>query len=213
MQVTLIGAGPGGPGGLTAAGLEALRRADVVFGAPRLLDGLGLLCGGVQTPCYMPQPVLAELAAHPAWKRPCVLLSGDVGFYSGAARLRTALERAGYAVRSVAGVPSVACFAAALNRPWQAWRLVSAHGLACDAAAELRAHPAVFFLTGGAGGVQKLLAGLCAGGFPDARVTVGEALSYPEQKFTSGRADQLSSGEYLPLSVLLAESPQEAPHG
>lgn len=31
MQITLIGAGPGGPGGLTGEGLLALQKADVVF--------------------------------------------------------------------------------------------------------------------------------------------------------------------------------------
>lgn len=213
MQVTLIGAGPGGPGGLTADGWKTLRHADAVFGAPRLLKSIGDACYGIQVPEYLPAPVLAALAAHPMWQSPCILLSGDVGFYSGATRLRTALVDAGYSVRSIAGLPTVACFAAALGRPWQDWRLVTAHGVACDPAAELHAHPTVFFLTGGDDGVNKLLHGLCAGGFPDARVAIGENLSYPEEKLTFGKADTLCNQSFAPLSVLLAERPEWKPNG
>lgn len=213
MQVTLIGAGPGGSGGLTADGWDALRHADVVFGAPRLLKSIGDACYGIQVPAYLPDAVVTALTAHPAWRSPCVLLSGDLGFYSGATRLRAVLANAGYSVRSIAGLPTVACFAALLGRPWQDWRLVTAHGVVCDPAAELRAHPAVFFLTGGDGGVNKLLRGLCAGGFPDARVAVGENLSYPEEELTLGKADALCSRIFAPLSVLLAERPELESNG
>ena len=209
MQITLIGAGPGGPGGLTGEGLLALQKADVVFGAPRLLKTLAAFCPGARQDCYLPEPVFKALRAHPEWKAPCVLLSGDVGFYSGAARLRAALQEAGYAVRSIAGVPSVACFAAALGRPWQAWHLVSAHGIACDPAAQLRLHAAVFFLTGGEGGVHRLLQAACDGGLANARAAVGEALSYPEQRVTAGTAAALCGQSFAPLSVLLLEREED----
>ena len=49
----------------------------------------------------------------------------------------------------VYGLSSVQLLAAAVGRPWQDWKLVSAHGRACDPVAEILAHPQVFFLTSG----------------------------------------------------------------
>ena len=51
----------------------------------------------------------------------------------------------GYSVRVLPGLSSVQLLAAAVGRPWQDWKLVSAHGRACDPVAEVLAHPQVFF--------------------------------------------------------------------
>ena len=61
-----------------------------------------------------------------------MVFSGDTGFYSGAAALCRALDDAGLPYTVQPGVSSVQLLAAALGRPWQGWRLVSAHGCACD---------------------------------------------------------------------------------
>ena len=78
-----------------------------------------------------------------------MVFSGDTGFYSGAAALCRALDDAGLPYTVLPGVSSVQLLAAALGRPWQGWRLVSAHGCACDPVAACRAGGTTFFLTGG----------------------------------------------------------------
>ena len=40
MKITLVGMGSGAPGSLTAAGLEALRGAERIIGARRLVEAL-----------------------------------------------------------------------------------------------------------------------------------------------------------------------------
>ncbi len=64
---------------------------------------------------------------------------------------KAAAPAAGYGIlrRVLPGLSSVQLLAAAVGRPWQDWKLVSAHGRACDPVAEVLAHPQVFFLTGG----------------------------------------------------------------
>ena len=76
-----------------------------------------------------------------------VLMSGDTGFYSGARNLLPLLE--GYEVDLIPGISSVQYFASRLRRPWQDWKLVSAHGKSCDAASLVRDNAETFFLTGG----------------------------------------------------------------
>lgn len=67
-KVTIIGAGPGNPDLLSRAALDAIDIADVVIGAHRALVGIDV-----------PPDV--------------VVMTGDVGLFSGARRLMEALRR------------------------------------------------------------------------------------------------------------------------
>ena len=115
------------------------------------------------------------------------------------------------AARVLPGISSVQLLAARLSRPWQDWTLVSAHGAACDAAAAVCGGRPVFFLTGGTLGPAALCAQLCEAGLGGLAVTVGENLSYPDERVTQATAAQCAQGAFAPLSVLLAEAAPRAP--
>ena len=86
MKITLVGMGSGTPGSLTVQGLSALREAELIIGARRLLENLPDGCTGNRAPLYKIEEICALLrmteAAHVA-----VAYSGDTGFYSGASAL------------------------------------------------------------------------------------------------------------------------------
>ena len=152
MEVTLIGMGPGDPSALTGGALTALERADVLIGSRRLVEGC-TLAPEAQRFCSTKSVEIVEILAGGRWEHPCVLYSGDTGFHSGTRTLLPLLAERGISWRVLPGVSSMQYFAARLGRPWQEWRVVSAHGLACDPVGEVlaaRGRP-VFFLTGGAG--------------------------------------------------------------
>ncbi|HRL04374.1 MAG TPA: precorrin-6Y C5,15-methyltransferase (decarboxylating) subunit CbiT [Gemmiger formicilis] len=96
--------------------------------------------------------------------------------------------------------------AAALGRPWQGWRLVSAHGCACDPVAACRAGGTTFFLTGGSETPATLCQQLADAGLGDAAATVGENLGTPSQRLVTGTAQELAAQRFAPLSVLLVEN-------
>ena len=121
------------------------------------------------------------------------------------------LAENGVAARVLPGISSVQLLAARLGRPWQDWTLVSAHGAACDAAAAVCGGRPVFFLTGGMLGPATLCAQLCEAGLGGLAVTVGENLSYPDERVTQATAAQCAQGAFAPLSVLLAEAAPRAP--
>ena len=135
-----------------------------------------------------------------------MVFSGDTGFYSGAAALCRALDDAGLPYTVLPGVSSVQLLAAALGRPWQGWRLVSAHGCACDSVAACRAGGTTFFLTGGSETPATLCQQLAAAGLGGAAATVGENLGTPSQRLVTGRAQELAAQHFAPLSVLLVEN-------
>lgn len=86
MQLTLIGMGSGTPASLTVAGLAALREADLILGARRLLSALPAGCTENRAAAYLPDEILALLPAS-GCQRVALVYSGDTGFYSGAAAL------------------------------------------------------------------------------------------------------------------------------
>lgn len=203
-MISLIGMGSGCPESLTAQGLAALQGAELILGAKRLLEHLPAGCTADRKAVYKPEDILACLAAQPDTDT-AILYSGDTGFYSGAAKLLPLLRAMGYSVRVLPGLSSVQLLAAAVGRPWQDWKLVSAHGRACDPVAEVLAHPQVFFLTGGGDTPATLCAKLTAAGLGAAHALVGEKLGTPAEAIRFGLARELAAQSFAPLSVLLIE--------
>ena len=135
-----------------------------------------------------------------------VLYSGDTGFYSGAAGLLARLKEAGIPARVLPGLSSVQMLAAALGRPWQDWKLVSAHGRPCDPVAAVCGGQPAFFLTGtGESGPAALCAQLAAAGLGALPVTVGENLGLASRRIFAGTAAGAAGERFGPLAVLLAE--------
>ena len=203
-MISLIGMGSGCPESLTAQGLAALQGAGLILGVKRLLEHLPVGCTDNCKAVYKPEEILACLAAQPDIDT-AVLYSGDTGFYSGAAKLLPLLRVMGYSVRVLPGLSSVQLLAAAVGRPWQSWKLVSAHGRACDPVTEVLAHPQVFFLTGGGDTPATLCAKLTASGLGTAHALVGENLGSPAEAIRFGLARELAVQSFAPLSVLLIE--------
>ena len=203
-MISLIGMGSGCPESLTAQGLAALQSAGLILGAKRLLEHLPAGCTSDRKAVYKPEEILACLAAQPDMDT-AILYSGDTGFYSGAAKLLPLLRAMGYLVRVLPGLSSVQLLAAAVGRPWQDWKLVSAHGRVCDPVAEVLSHPQVFFLTGGGDSPATLCAKLTAAGLGAAHALVGENLGTPAEAIRFGLARELAEQTFAPLSVLLIE--------
>ena len=203
MQVTLIGLGGGTFDTLTQQAREALENAPLILGAKRLLEHLPKH-DARKVSAVRSQEILDLLQAAQE-ETACVVFSGDTGFYSGAKGLLPLLEQAGIPARVLPGLSSVQLFAARLGRPWQDWRLCSAHGVELDPVAEVLHGRPVFFLTGGILTPQSICRRFVEVGLGDLPVTVGENLSYPEEKVCSGTAQTLAEETFAPLSVLLAE--------
>ena len=141
------------------------------------------------------------------------MYSGDTGFYSGAAQLLPMLRAFGISCRVLPGLSSVQLLAAAVGRSWQEWKLVSAHGCACDPVAECltAGGKPVFFLTGGAETPASLCGRLAAAGLGDAHVLVGEELGRAEEKILFGTAQEFAQKQFAGLSVLLVEHLPQPP--
>lgn len=205
-KVTIIGAGPGNPDLLSRAALDAIDIADVVIGAHRALVGIDVPPDLVRCELVKTADIVAALTDAASWQRAVIVMTGDVGLFSGARRLVEALSGdAQVDVRVIPGISSASYLAARLARPWQDWRFASAHGVACDIVAEAERAGELFLVTSGGEDPSRLSGELMQAGFGDARVTVAERLSYPDERITCATASEIAGQTFDDLNVMLIE--------
>lgn len=205
-KVTIIGAGPGNPDLLSRAALDAIDIADVVIGAHRALAGIDVPPDVVRCELVKTADIVAALTDAASWQRAVVVMTGDVGLFSGARRLVEALSgNAQVDVRVIPGISSASYLAARLARPWQDWRFASAHGVACDIVAEAERASELFLVTSGGEDPSRLSGELVQAGFGDARVTVAERLSYPDERITCATASEIAGQTFDDLNVMLID--------
>lgn len=205
-KVTIIGVGPGNPDLLSRAALDAIGIADVVIGAHRALVGIDVPPDVVRCELVKTADIVAALTDAASWQRAVVVMTGDVGLFSGARRLVEALSGdAQVDVRVIPGISSASYLAARLGRPWQDWRFSSAHGVACDIVAEAERAGELFLVTSGGEDPSRLSGELVQAGFGDARVTVAERLSYPDERITCATASEIAGQTFDDLNVMLIE--------
>lgn len=203
MKVYLIGVGMGNPDTLTAQARRAIEECPLLVGAPRLLEPWR------EEHRCVPLVAASEVAAcldNETEGPAAVLLSGDTGFFSGAKRLRPLLTR--HEVVTLPGISCLSYFCARVGTSWQDLHIVSAHGRSHNAAGEIQCHPATFVLTGGATKAEDICRELTDRGLGSVEVTVGEKLSYPDERIVTGTAAELARQSFDDLAVLLARNPK-----
>jgi len=206
-QIDVVGIGMGSLDTLTVEAQKALEAADCFIGATRMLEAVARF----QKPAFAriaPSGIVEVIAAHPEYRRIAVVMSGDSGFYSGTKKLLPLLE--GHHVRVVPGLSSMQVLCARLGTSWDDALAISLHGREGSIVPSVRTHGKVFALTDGPDALRRVCGDLCAAGMGDARVSVGQRLSYPDEAILSGTARELRDRDCAPLSVMLVERPLES---
>ena len=208
-EVTIAGIGMGQPDNMTAEVQKAILRADVLIGAERILKAAKeLLREENRTPCfdaYQPEAIREFLDAHPEYEHAVLLQSGDTGFFSGAKRLFQILS--GREIHVLPGISSVVYLCAKLRISWEDVCLLSMHGRKANGTDAVRHHRRTFLLSGTKGGAAAFCGELCRYGLGQVKVTIGEHLSYPEERIVTGTAEELVGQTFETLCVILAENP------
>ncbi len=202
-EVFIAGIGPGSEALQTQEVRAAIRRADCLIGARRMLDAVA---GPQQLTidAIAPETIASHIAQHPECGVFCVVMSGDTGFYSGTKKLLPLLKAC--RVQVLPGLSSMSYLCARLGVSYEDAVPVSLHGRDFDIAREVRRRKKVFTLVGGDGGMQALCERLTQAGLGHVRIAVGERLSYPDEAITRGTAQELRSHTFDKLSAALIEN-------
>ncbi len=225
VRISLIGIGVSGRT-LTGDAQQALNNAGLVFGAGRMIDSASAYIGrgAACYPYYMAKDIIPVIKRYEndtagmltaggnmsGSLNAAVLFSGDTGFYSGAAKLKEALEAEGYTrVTIYPGISSVSYLAAATGNAWQNAKLLSIHGMSDKRKAEALVKDAVryngrtFVLVSGSDDVQRVSAWVsdikagCSGDsvMGSIRIIAGYNLGYDDEKITKPATSRDIAGQ------------------
>lgn len=193
MDIILAGIGMGNKRCLTRQVQDAIEQADILLGAKRMLAFFEPKIE--KRPYYLAEqiiPYLKEVQEKNLFledRNVVVLFSGDTGFYSGCGTLYHALleevekGQLHACVRILPGISSVAYLAACIGEDYQDAAIYSLHGKKIHhLARKVQCAEKTYFLTSGVKDVNMLGQCLVEANMSECEVTLGFALSYPEQK-------------------------------
>ena len=198
----IIGAGMGAPDSLTGEAAHALAASDAVFATRRLTA----VCDRA---AVCPFDQLAAQAVASDAPTVSVLVSGDVGFFSAAGRLRGQLAPHGD-VRLVCGLSSMQYFCAKLGVSYDDACVRSLHGRVGSILGAVSYHKKTFVLTGGENTAPKVCRMLADAGLGGLTVHLGENLGAENERIQTGTAETLANQTCGNLAVLLVEHPDAA---
>ena len=204
-QVTLIGIGMGNASNMTIEAMRDCEEADAILGASRMLE----CCRHLDKPmfaAYKDEELKHYLDTHPEFGKTVILLSGDIGFYSGAKKLIARLEP-DYQVETRSGISSVVYFCGKLKTSWEDVKLMSLHGKNGNLVAAVARYKKVFSLIGGKEAAGTACSLLTEYGLGHVKVSIGIRLSYPDEEIFTGTARELAGKPLGGLCVILVENP------
>lgn len=210
-KVTLVGIGMGGDT-MTKAALKAIDSADLLVGADRMIEE----AGRPDKPAlreYLSDKILPHLESNAQYRNIAVLLSGDVGFYSGAKKLIDVLDPEKYEVSAVCGISTAVYLCSKALVPWQDAYLISSHGRKANTVSAVNTHSKTFTLLTGKQGVADMCQELEKYDLGNLKVTVGSDLGSPDESVVSGFASEMKSKEYGTLCAALIENPNPQKNG
>ena len=203
-RVAVVGIGPGSREAMTGEVRKAIGEADCVIGAKRMVEAAAK-AGQAVCHAIAPEAIAAFIREHPEYRRFAVVLSGDVGFFSGAKKLLPLLS--GWEVTVLPGLSSLAYLCAKLGTSYEEVVPVSLHGRDRSILPEIRRNGRVFALVGGENGMGRLCRELTDAGLRHLRIRAGERLSYPGERITEGTAEELADRTFDGLCAALIENP------
>lgn len=206
-KVYLVGIGMGSTGCLTKEAEQIILQSEVLIGASRMLEPFR----NQKTEhaqeffvSYRSGEIGTFLREHSGVSQASVLLSGDVGFYSGAKGLLEELKD--FEVQLVPGISSMIYFSGKLKLSWEDICFTSAHGKTSNLIQRIQRNKKTFALLDGPKKLKDLCEKLVYYEMGDVVLHVGEKLSYSDEKIISAKAKNIEDFSFGNLLVVLAEN-------
>lgn len=213
-ELYLIGMGPGDAALLTKEAENCLKKCDVIIGAKRIVEIWQNHQNKPYFESYRKEEILPYLQEHPEYRSIALVYSGDIGFYSGAKGMRAylaeyVLKEWGdlFEIYPVSGISSPIYFLNKLGLAWEDVPFVSLHGRQMNLIYLIKHHMKICSLLGEKDAIAEISQTLLNYGMKQIRITVGERLSYSDERIVTGYPKDFLQKKFDALAVVLFENP------
>jgi precorrin-6y C5,15-methyltransferase (decarboxylating) CbiE subunit len=200
-KILIVGCGPGGPEYVTPAAREAVARAELLVGAPRLFE-LFPESGADRCPVGADVSAALEAIAEGAKDRQVVVLvTGDPGLRSLA---QPVIQRFGReACEVIPGISSPSVAFARLGLDWTGACMVDAHGRQPDVPDAVLERSDRIAVLAGTTEALRWAAAAAARIRPARRIIVCEDLTLPEERIREVAASELAGLQVSSRTIIL----------
>ncbi|MCX7923586.1 MAG: precorrin-6y C5,15-methyltransferase (decarboxylating) subunit CbiE [Clostridia bacterium] len=203
-KLYVLGVGPGSKDFVVPIVSDIVRTSDLVIGGKRNLEAFEtkgketIIIGNNLEEIYL------YIADNISEKKIVVLASGDPGIFSITEFLRRKLPSVEMEV--IPGISSLQylCSKVAIN--WDDMKIISVHGRQQpDLVDTVRDNKKTAVFTGGGYTPEDVCKQLVEKGLTDISVTVGENLSYEDERIVTGTPDEIAKLSFNSLSIMITQ--------
>ena len=203
-KLHVIGMGPGSKDLVHSAANELIEKCDVLIGGRRNLEPYSHLCKEMVVIGNNLDDIYQYIIDNMENKRIAVLASGDPGLYSIMTSLKENLPQADMEV--IPGISSLQYLCSKLHLNWNDIVITSVHGRQQSQLYDIiKTNMKAAVFTGGEQSPDAICRKMAELGLNNAVITVGENLSYTDERIVSGIPEELGKMHFDSLSIMIVQ--------
>ncbi|MHC1685791.1 MAG: precorrin-6y C5,15-methyltransferase (decarboxylating) subunit CbiE [Clostridiaceae bacterium] len=199
-MVYIVGIGPGSREYILPAAVETLKRSDVILGFIRAIESVDFIEAKKQV-----EQSLSEILRYITENNDkiiSIVASGDPCFYGISDYIK---KNYNGEIKIISGISSFQYLCSKLNKSWSNAYLSSLHGREEEFLEKVKENKTSIWLTDKKNSPNNLCSKLLNERI-DARVYIGENLSYEDEKISIGNPEEFINDEFSELTVIIIEN-------
>lgn len=202
-NVYLIGIGIGNTDFIHKKSMDAINKSDCLIGAKRMLESFSNL-NKETFESSQSEEIYKYIINNNNFENFGVIVSGDTGFYSLSKKLTEMLsQNIEIAIENIPAISSLQYFCSKLKLSWDNIKFTSAHGRELNIISNVMFNKKIFMLTGGDLKPNKICKILTDKGLGHLKVSVGENLSYDNERILNDSASNIANMNFESLAVII----------
>ena len=208
MNINLVGIGLGNPELLTKAACNAISKSDIVIGAKRIVDSIRSDFVGKKFFLEYNTEKIADIIKSNAGSEISVVFSGDISLFSGGSKLFERLKDfKNCKINTFPGISSLSYLCTKTNIDISKVKILSFHGKDELLYHNIGSNEYTFIITSNGEGAKEICRKLISFGFFDLDVTIGENLSYENERITTAKPNEFLDMDISDLNCMIIYNP------
>lgn len=203
-KLYVIGMGPGSKDLVHPMAQELIEKCDVLIGGRRNLEPYNHLCKEMVVIGNNLDEIYQYITGNLEKKRIAVLASGDPGLYSIMTSLKEKLPQTDMEV--IPGISSLQYLCSKLHLNWNDMAITSVHGRQQSRLFDIiKNYKKTAIFSGGEQSPDEICRKMAGFGLQNSLITVGENLSYVNERIISGTPEELGKMSFDSLALMIVQ--------